>query len=195
MYGLQNTKSNVLLAIYQDRRSVFRLRNIAMLTGETNFQSLNKKLNYAVRTGKLLNPRKGIYAKPGYDPEELACSIFSPAYISLEYVLQKAGIIFQYDPRITVVSYLSRNINVENRVYAFRKIKNTVLIDMSGINRKENHVNIATPERAFLDTLYLGKNYYFDNLNPLKMDLVYKLIPLYQTKALTLRINQLLKNG
>ena len=94
-----------------------------MLTGETNFQSLNKKLNYYVHAGKLQNPRKGIYTKPGYEPEELACSIYRPSYISLEYVLQKAGVVFQFDSRITLVSYLSRNIEVDTREYRYRKMK------------------------------------------------------------------------
>ena len=86
-----------------------------MLVGESNFQSLNRKINYAIRTGKLLSPRKGIYVKPGYDPEELACAIYSPSYISLEYVLQKSGIIFQYDSQITVVSYLKKEkVNIYN---------------------------------------------------------------------------------
>lgn len=194
MFSSQNIKNDMILAIFTDSRTVFRLKDIAMLVGESNFQSLNKKLNYAVRTGKLQNPRKGIYVKPRYRFEELACSIYTPSYISLEYVLQKAGIVFQYDSRISVVSYLSRNIEVENRAYLFRKIKSSVLVDTTGIIRQNNHINIASTERAFLDLLYLEKNYYFDNLNPLKNELVYKILPLYQSKALSLRVTKLLNN-
>lgn len=194
MFSSQNTKNNIVLAIFKDNRTVFRLKDVAMLVGESDFISLNKKLNYAVRTGKLQNPRKGIYTKPGYKPEELACSIYTPSYISLEYVLQKTGIIFQYDSRITIVSYLSRNIDVENRSYVFRKIKENVLIDTTGIIQQNNHINIASAERAFLDLLYLEKDYYFDNLNPLKKESVRKLLPLYQSKALYMRVNKLLNN-
>ena len=194
MSGLQNIKNSIVLALYKNNRTVFRLNDIAMLTGESDFQSLNSKINYAVRTGKLQNPRKGIYTKPEFNPQEFACSIYRPAYISLEYVLQKAGVIFQYDSRITVVSYLSRNIQVEGREYVFRKIKGSVLLDTMGINRESNHINIATAERAFLDLLYLNKNYYFDNLNPLKKELIFKLLPMYQSKALTQRLAKLLIN-
>ena len=194
MFSSQKVKNNIVLAIYKDERTVFRLNDIAMLVGGSDFQSLNKKLNYAVRTGKLQNPRKGIYAKPGYSTEELACSVYTPSYISLGYVLQKAGIIFQYDSRITVVSYLSRNIVVEDRTYVFRKIKGSVLVDTTGIIRQNNHINIATSERAFLDMIYLEKNFYFDNLNPLKKEFVFKLLPLYQSKALNTRVTNLLNN-
>lgn len=192
MFSSQNGSGNVVLSIYKDIRTIFRLSDIAMLTGETNFQSLSKKLNYYVRTGKLQNPRKGIYAKPAYNAEELACTIYTPSYISLECVLQKAGIVFQFDSSISVVSYLSRSIEVENQAYLYRKIKGEILVNTSGIIRQNNQVNIATTERAFLDLLYLNVDYYFDNLNPLNKDLVYKLLPAYQSRALTRRVNKLL---
>ena len=192
MFSSPNSKSDVVLTIYQDIRTIFRLCDIAMLTGETNFQSLSKKLNYYVHSGKLQNPRKGIYAKPKYNPEELACTIYTPSYISFEYVLQKAGIVFQFDSGISVVSYLSRSVEVENQNYFYRKIKGEILVNTSGIIRQNNQVNIATAERAFLDLVYLNADYYFDNLNPLNKDFVYKLLPTYQSKALMSRVKKLL---
>ena len=189
-----NTKVDIVLALYKESRTVFRLKDIAILVGEENFQSLNKKLNYYVQTGKLENPRKGIYAKTGYNIEELACTIFSPSYISNEYVLQKAGIVFQYDSRITSVSYLSRDVEVGNQQFVFRKIKGSALVNTLGIIRQTNHINIASPERAFLDLLYLEKDYYFDNLNPLDKDLIYKLLPLYQSTSLSKITTKIIKN-
>ncbi len=171
------------------------MKDIALLVGETNFQSINKKLNYYVLTGKLLNPRKGIYAKPGYNPEELACVIYIPSYISLEYVLQKSGVIFQYDSGITAMSYLSRNIEVNERTFRFHKIKGEVLVNTAGINRREDHINIASAERAFLDMIYLNTEYYFDNLNPLNKKTVYKLISIYQSEALSKRVKKALGDG
>lgn len=194
MFSSHNIKNNIIFTVYKDIRTVFRLNDVALLIGETNFQSLNKKLNYYVRTGKLQNPRKGIYTKPNYNPEELACTINTPSYISLEYVLQKAGIVFQYDSRITAVSYLSRTIEVAGQTYLFRKIKGDILLNTAGVIRQDNHINIATAERAFLDLLYLNTDYYFDNLNPLNKQLVYKFLPRYQSKALSVKANKLLKN-
>ena len=194
MFSSRNIKNNIIFTVYKDIRTVFRLNDVALLIGETNFQSLNKKLNYYVRTDKLQNPRKGIYTKPNYNPEELACTIYTPSYISLEYVLQKSGIVFQYDSRITAVSYLSRTIEVASQTYLFRKIKGEILLNTAGIIRQDNHINIAIAERAFLDLLYLNTNYYFDNLNPLNKQLIYKFLPMYQSKALYVRANKLLKN-
>ena len=191
MLSSQNKNSDLVFLIYKSDRTVFRLNDIAMISGEMNFLSLNKKLNYLVRTGRLLNPRKGIYTKPDYSLEELACRIYSPAYISLEYVLMKAGIIFQYDTGITAVSYLSRSIEVVGREFRYRKIKGNVLVNTTGIIRQDNHVNIATPERAFLDVLYLDAHYYFDNTNSLDKEQLAKILPIYQSTALNIRTKNL----
>lgn len=183
----------MILSVYSDKRTIFSLNDIAMLLKESNFKKLNERLNYFVHKEKLLRPRKGIYAKPDYNPEELACTLYTPSYISLEYVLQKAGIIFQYDERITVVSYLSRSVNIEDQSYAYRKIKGEILIITQGINQA-NNINIATPERAFLDILYLNATYHFDNLNPLDKNLVTKLLPIYNSKTLSTRVKKLFEN-
>jgi len=70
---------DIVFSLYNDKRTVFRLIDIAMLTGETDLHSLTKKVNHYVRTGKIQNLRQGIYAKKGYNPEELAVRIFTPS--------------------------------------------------------------------------------------------------------------------
>ncbi|MDR3237242.1 MAG: hypothetical protein LBT84_01930, partial [Spirochaetia bacterium] len=73
-------KKDIIFEIYKDTRMVFRLRDIALLLDDENYAILRKKLYYHVHTGKLLNPRKGIDAKAGYKPEELACLLYTPTY-------------------------------------------------------------------------------------------------------------------
>jgi hypothetical protein len=191
MFGSQKRNFDILYELYRINRTVFRLRDVALIVGETNFESLNRKLNYYVHQGKLENPRKGIYAKPGYNVEEMAGIIFTPSYVSLEYVLQRSGIIFQFDQRITAISYLSRIIEVEGQLFRYRKMKGEILVNTTGIIRNENHINIASPERAFLDLLYLEANIYFDNINPLNQDIVRKLLPVYESKSLDIRVEKL----
>ena len=193
MIGSQIQKTDVLLSIYQNSSSVFRLKDVAMMTGLTNRQLLSARLNYYVRNGKLQNPRKGIYAKANYSPDELACKLFVPSYISLEYVLQRAGVIFQFDAAITSVSYLSRSVDIEEQSYTFRKIKSEILVNDAGINRLPNGVNIASPERALLDLLYLNARAWFDNAHSIDPEKVKALLPLYHSAALTARANKRLE--
>jgi hypothetical protein len=146
-----------------------------------------------VGTGKLLNPRRGIYAKPGYTPEELACKIYRPSYISLEYVLQKAGVVFQYDSRITLAGTLSREILQEDRIFSYHKIKGEILIQTRGIDM-DHTVSMASPERAFLDTLYLKPDFYFDRPGELNRKAIGDLLPLYWSKDLAARVKKILGN-
>jgi hypothetical protein len=101
------------------------------------------------------------------------------------------GVLFQFDSRITTISYLSRSIEVEDKTFIYRKIKGEIIANTKGITRRFDQVNIASGERAFLDLLYLNKNYYFDNLNPLDKTKVYDLLPIYMSKALTARVKKL----
>jgi hypothetical protein len=194
MNSSRNINNDILLSIYKERDTVFRLKDIAMLVNDQDFRSLNWRLNYYVRTGRLLNPRKGIYAKPGFRIEELACKLYTPSYISLEYVLQRSGIIFQYDSSLTSVSYLSRTVEINEQKLIYRKMKGAALISTGGIIRKEDNINIAMAERAFLDLCYLDKDYYFDNLNPLDREKVFALLPLYSSAALTDRVKKVFIN-
>jgi hypothetical protein len=193
MTGSHN--ENILLSIYQDKRSVFLLKDIAMLTGQADRLALGKKLNYYVKKGKLLNPRKGIYARPGFTPEELACRLYTPSYISLEYVLQRAGVIFQYDDAVTSISYLSRRTEIDKQDYVYHKIKEATLTNLKGIIRKPNGVNIATPERALLDKLYLNPQDYIDNLNIIDKEKALALLDIYNNTSLEKNLKRRLRDG
>lgn len=192
MYSSRN--NDLVLAIYNDQRTVFTLNDIALLIGESDFNSLNKRIHYFVGRGKLQRPRKGVYVKKGYNPEELACKLYTPSYISLQYILQEAGVVFQFDSTITSISYLSRTVEIEENRFSYRKIKGEIMVNTNGIFRDRN-INKATVERAFLDTLYLNGDFYFDNLNPLDRSFVHRLLPIYDSKALTARVKKILTNG
>ena len=181
---IMSSQNNVLKLILLDARTVFPIQSMVMLSGISDGVRLTKMLNYYVKKGDILNPRRGIYTKPNYNAEELACAIFHPSYISLEYVLKQAGVIFQYDSTITSVSYLTRNMEVDGKNFSFRQIKPELWMGFSGTTQQGN-VCRATPERAFLDMLYLSAgNCYFDNLRPLKRKEVLALLPSYQSKTL-----------
>jgi hypothetical protein len=188
-------KKDFILEIYKDSRTVFRLSDIAMLFPQGESKYLSDRVGYYVETGRLRNLRKGIYAKTNYNPLEFANLLYTPSYISLEYVLQQAGITFQYDSRYTSVSYLSREIKAEEKIFSYRRIKQEIIIDTTGIIRKQDNVNIATPERAFLDMLYLNKDYFFDNINTLDRQLISRIITAYKSTALEKRVTRLLENG
>ena len=187
-----SSQKNILEVILNSSRSVFNIQSLRIMTECKNSQKLTQSLHYYVKEGKICNPRRGIYTKATYNEQEMACSLFRPAYISLEYVLQRAGVVFQYDDAITCVSYLNRIVEIDDKTYQFRIINPELWIGMEGI-RQDDNILIATPERAFLDMVYLSEgNCYFDNLHPLNKTKVKQLLPLYQSKVLTERVIKLL---
>jgi hypothetical protein len=104
------------------------------------------------------------------------------------------GIIFQYDSTITSLSYLSRTITVDKTLISYRKIKDAILLNTKGIIANDDGINIATKERAFLDMLYLNGNMYFDTINTIDPKIIYKLLPIYDSKVLEKRVKKIFKN-
>jgi len=187
-----NSQNNILETMLSSNRTVFTIQSLRMLTGCKDSTKLTKSLHYYSKVGKICNPRKGLYTKSVYDEKEMACSLFRPAYISLEYVLQRAGVVFQFDEAITCVSYLNREVEIGGKSYRYRIIKPELWIGMEGIDQNDN-VCMATPERAFLDMVYLSSgNSYFDNLHPLNKSRIKELLPLYNSQVLVKRVAELL---
>lgn len=187
-----SSQISLLQTILESPRSVFTVQSLMMQTGCSDSGRLTKSLHYFAKEGKIRNPRRGIYTKQNYDVEELACSLFRPSYISLEFILQHAGVVFQWYDTITCVSYLSRAVEVDDRQYQYRKISPELWIGFEGIEQQDN-IAIATPERAFLDMMYLSAgNCYFDNLHPLSVKRIRALLPFYRSKTLNERVVKLL---
>jgi len=175
-------------AILRSGRTVFTFKDISLMWRNTDQKAVIAGINYYVSTGQLHRIRRGIYAKDkNYDKTELACRIYTPAYVSFETVLTRAGINFQYYGQIFIASYLAREIVVDGQVYQYRKIKNTLLTAPAGVLHKDG-IAIATMERAFLDTLYLNTDYHFDNLASLNWDKVFEMLPLYNNKRMTKKV-------
>ncbi len=168
-----------ILKILRSNRTVFSFKDIFLASEEKNPALLRRHVNYYVKIGQLHPIRRGFYAKDAnYKKFELAVKIYTPAYISFETVLGVAGITFQYYSQIFAASYLTREIIADGQKYSYKKIKDAILTNTCGIENKENYF-IASVERAFLDIIYLYKDYHFDNLSPLNWDKVYKILPIY----------------
>ena len=161
-----------------------------MLTGNFDKRSLTASLYYYRKKGLIRSPRAGIYTKNEYNPEEMACAVFSDSYISLQYVLAKSGVVFQYSEKITCISCLSRELTIDGRDYLYRRIAPELWASRDGIIQKDGYC-IATPERALVDTMYLYPGIrYFDRLDGLDRELVMRYGEELSNKRL---LNRLLK--
>ena len=186
-------KGNYLTSILRSNKTVFSLKDIALLWQESSSNATRVRLNYYVNKGELYRIRKGFYAKDkNYNRLELATRIMTPAYVSFETILVMEGVIFQFYEPIFVASYTTRNILADQHNYCFRKIKNQVLYNGMGI-KHENETSMATRERAFWDMLYLNTHSYFDNLRSLDWDVIFDILPIYENKKLIKKVMSLHK--
>jgi len=178
--------------LYKLSQTVFTIKDISLIWGVSQVNLVWARVNDYVKRGKLYRIGRGIYAKDeNYDKFEMATRIYTPSYISLETVLCNEGVIFQYYETIFVVSYLSRELEVDKYKIRIRKIKDEILVNPQGIKQEKNYF-IASKERAFVDALYLYKNYYFDNLDTLNKKKTLELAMVYKSKGLIKKVKEYL---
>lgn len=184
---------DLILKIYSQPDTVLTLDELSLLFPKIPYSNLRRRIHYFTQAGKIRRLHHGVYAKDKYDSLELANKIYKPSYISLETVLARGGVVFQYYERIFAVSYLTREIEVGDITIQYRKIRNDVLTNIDGIEQKDRYF-IASLERAFLDAVYIYKNYHFDNLGSLDWEKVFNLQHIYHNKGLIERVKSYYKD-
>ena len=181
---------NLIAKLYESPKTILTIKDIALIWEETNTVNLLSKIKYYAKQGSLIRLTRGVFAKSkDYDVKELATSIYTPSYISFETVLREAGIIFQHHDSIFVAGPYPITKKIGNQTITFRKLKDSVLYSALGI-KNENNYSIATPERAFLDTIYLSPKFYFDNLRSINWEQCFELAKIYDNKQLIKRVTK-----
>jgi hypothetical protein len=188
-------KGKYISILLRSPKSIFSSKDIALFWGDIHPEAGRVRLNYYVKAGELIRIRKGFYAKDkNYNKLELATRIFTPAYVSFETVLAQAGIIFQYYDAIFVASYLTRHLKIDGQDFIYKKLKDSILMNTTGVGQ-DGQTAIASPERAFLDTLYAHTDYHFDNLRSLNWQKVFELLPLYGNFRMINKVNLIFKEN
>lgn len=186
-------KGNFLDAMLRSTKTIFSTKGVALLWQEADETIVTNRLKQYERTGKLMRVRRGLYAKDTkYNRFELATRINTPSYISFETVLTNAGANFQYYGNIFIASYVGREIIIDKQVYSFIRMKDYVLTNTIGIEHL-NGIAMACKERAFLDRLYVNKNYYLDNAQSLNWERVLEILPIYHNKRMEKEVIKLHK--
>lgn len=153
-----------LTQLYKTGKNVFTIDEIGQITQTRNRESLHNSLRYLARVGKIHRIRRGIYSlDKEYSELELAQRLVIPSYVSLYTALGIHGINFQYHRDITSIALYNKTMNVDDRTYKYHRIKPEIFYLPDGIEKRE-YYNMASPERAVVDTLYFFPEHYFDNI-------------------------------
>ncbi len=178
-----------IYSINKSKATVFTPVEMALLWSETDRDKVHDRLRYYKKANRLIQIKRGFYAQDdSYNKFEFATKQYKPSYISLNTVLTQEGVIFKYYETIYICSYLSRDIKVDNQNYRYKKLADEILLNPKGLIEKEFYFQ-ASKERAFLDAIYLYKDYYFDNTHGMDWDKCFDLVEIYFSKSTERRLN------
>ena len=127
-------------------------------------------LSRAVQKGLIHRLSRGYYVNsflkgwPGV--EEVGCFLRTPSYISGEWALHKYGLLLQAPQTCTIITLHSsvgesRSLDYQGINLEFSRIAPKLFFGF----KRDRHFDLATPEKALLDLLYLrGKIPFADEL-------------------------------
>lgn len=112
-------------------------------------------LHRMVKKGWLRRLRRGIYQidfSGTGDQQKIASQLYLPNYLSFESALSKYGVIFKVPYNITfATTNKTKKLKMGDRLVEFRQLKKELFFGYS----YRDGINIAEPEKALLDQLYL----------------------------------------
>ncbi|MGD2245669.1 MAG: hypothetical protein PVI11_03890 [Candidatus Aminicenantes bacterium] len=132
-------------------------------TGSVNPVDVGKQLSRWVKSGKLIQIRRGLYALSEHyskiqpHPFYIANRIQRASYVSLQSALKYYGLIPEYVPAVTSVTTGRPHIlEIPLGDFIFRHIKKESFFEYKLIDVENNQsAFIASPEKSLLDLLYL----------------------------------------
>jgi len=128
------------------------------------------QVSFWVKKGYLEKIKKGLYilssARKKINPMILAGKIYEPSYLSLEFALNYYGIIPDIPGTFTsVTSRTTKYFKNKFGYFTYQKIKPVFFGGYETRIEKNVSFNIATPEKALMDFLYLNKNRFAADFN------------------------------
>ena len=145
-----------------------------LIAGEVNRVDLGRQLSRWVKTGKLIQLRRGLYAPsepyrkiPAY-PFLVANRLKHASYVSLQSALEHYGLIPEYVPAVTsITTGRPENLSIPLGNFIFKHVKKELFFGYQIIDFGSGQaVFIAQPEKALLDLIYLTPG--SDNLDYLR---------------------------
>jgi predicted transcriptional regulator of viral defense system len=138
---------------------------------EPNKNYLKTLFSRREKSGKLIRIKKGLYVTKEYLDglkreggfpaylEFVAGIIYSPCYLSMDYILSSHNLLTETVKNFTAVS-LNKTSCFENALgnYFFHKIKRPLFCGYETINKKGLTIYRATAAKALFDYIYFRKN-------------------------------------
>jgi len=183
---------NNLTKLINSGKTVFTKKDIQNLLKFKVKSSLDKFIYRAKKEDFLENPYYWIYTLKKYDIFEFACKLKKKSYISLETVLKKEWVIFQYYETFFLITDDTLEKSTKENLFKFNKIKDSILLNPLWLIHNWNYT-IASTERAICDRIYLSGEYYFDNLSEVNFEKLEEISLIYNKTVIKI-VKKLIQN-
>lgn len=134
-------------------KSFYTVSDIQAILGKDSAVVRNE-IRRLIGRGSLKRLGRNVYVSPfqHYDIEEIACQLHLPCYLSFETALSRYGILSQVPYTITfATTRRSKKIMLGGREVEYRHLDSKLFFGYKLLD----HLQIAEPEKALLDQLYL----------------------------------------
>ena len=141
----------------------FETKELRLILGNEFTPTTLANLKNWVRKGHLVMLRRGLYLlaelKNEVDTMVLASKLYAPSYVSLELALSLYGIIPEAVFMVTsVTTRKTKRFDTVVGNFSYQKIKKEAYGGFETKNQKGISYNLALPEKALVDFLYLNRN-------------------------------------
>ncbi|EKE20510.1 MAG: hypothetical protein ACD_7C00544G0001 [uncultured bacterium] len=141
----------------------FETKELRLILGAKFTSTTLINLKNWVNKGYLIMLRRGLYAtseiRDKIDGLAFATKIYAPSYISMEMALNLYGIIPEAVFTVTsVTTRKTKEFNTPAGNFSYQKIKKEAFGGFETKNQNGISFNLASPEKALVDFLYLNRN-------------------------------------
>lgn len=169
-------------------------------------KNATSQIAFWLKKGYLERIKDGLYmlsrVKSEIDPMILARKMYEPSYLSLEFALNYYGIIPDIPGTYTsVTSRTTKYFKNSFGNFTYQKVKPDFFTGYEARIEKNVSFNIATPEKALVDYLYLNKNTIkddFDFWKEMRIDEDFKFkknrLDLYKNLLKNKNVNKLIES-
>lgn len=121
------------------------------------------QIAFWLKKGYLKKVKSGVYVlseiENEINPMILAGKIYDPSYLSMEFALNYYGIIPDIPGTFTsITSRTTKYFKTSFGNFTYQKVKPSFFFGYETFTEKNVSFNIATPEKALVDYLYMNKN-------------------------------------
>ncbi|MEI6650184.1 MAG: hypothetical protein WCL23_01985 [Candidatus Moraniibacteriota bacterium] len=141
----------------------FETKELRLILGRDFTSTTLVNLKNWVNKGHLIMLRRGLYMmrelSDKVDVMVFATKLYAPSYVSLEMALHHYGIIPEAVFTVTsVTTRKTKSFSTPLGTFSFQKIKKEAFGGFETVLREGVSFNLAVPEKAVVDFLYLNRN-------------------------------------